>query len=198
MLRALLVLALASCTFSASTSGGSGQNPGPGPAPGSGGGTPPPAAARAPTVPKDHALYGRFEGSGADNACSSDAQCFKAGCGGEICSATKDMVSTCEVLPVSLPATASCGCVTGECLWWSSDGAQLAAAPAPETPATPPPGAKCGEKTCAGSEECIEYYGVAGPRGPRFQTCGIRCKKGQCPDGKKCVTIADGPGPVCQ
>jgi len=83
--------------------------------------------------------------------------------------------------------------------------------PTPATPDTPPgdpspanpgTGAVCGDKTCAGDEECISYYGVAGPAGPKFQECGIRCKPGSgnggCPDGKTCTTIADGPGPVCR
>ena len=60
----------------------------------------------------------------------------------------------------------------------------------------------CGDKTCAADEECIAYYGVAGPRGPQFQECGIRCKQGApndgCAAGKRCQTIADGPGPVCR
>ena len=51
-------------------------------------------------------------------------------------------------------------------------------------------------------EECISYYGIAGPRGPQFHECGIRCKQGApndgCADGKKCTTISDGPGPVCR
>jgi hypothetical protein len=60
----------------------------------------------------------------------------------------------------------------------------------------------CGDKTCAEGEQCISYYGIAGPRGPQFHECGIRCKQGAandgCADGKKCTTIADGPGPVCR
>lgn len=60
----------------------------------------------------------------------------------------------------------------------------------------------CGDKTCSAGEECISYYGIAGPRGPEFKECGIRCKKGEpndgCADGKRCTTIADGPGPVCR
>lgn len=67
-------------------------------------------------------------------------------------------------------------------------------------PANPPPGAACGDKTCGAGEQCIEYFGVAGPAGPRFKECGIPCnpQKGGCPDGMQCVTIADGPGPVCR
>ena len=153
------------------------------------------SAKRTALVPKDHAYHARLEGAGADNACSGDASCFKAGCSGEICAATKDVVSTCEALPVQIPASASCGCVEGQCIWWTADGSTLQAAPVEE----PKAGAACGNATCAPDEQCIEYYGVAGPRGPKFQSCGIPCGPGgKCPEGRKCVTIADGPGPVCQ
>ena len=66
-------------------------------------------------------------------------------------------------------------------------------------PADPGPGGPaCGDKTCAADEQCISYYGIAGPAGPKFQECGIPCQKGECPAGKVCQTIADGPGPVCR
>ena len=77
----------------------------------------------------------------------------------------------------------------------------------PADPGTPPAdpgtaGPACGDKTCATGEQCISYYGIAGPRGPKFQECGIPCSKGEpndgCPEGKRCQTIADGPGPVCR
>ncbi len=71
------------------------------------------------------------------------------------------------------------------------------------TTATPTPGSEatgpvCGDKTCAADEQCISYFGIAGPAGPKFQECGIPCQDGRCPEGKKCQTIADGPGPVCR
>ncbi|HRI66940.1 MAG TPA: hypothetical protein PK156_21990 [Polyangium sp.] len=66
----------------------------------------------------------------------------------------------------------------------------------------PPPSGNCGGKTCASGETCVSYYGIAGPRGPQFHDCVIPCKRGTtndgCPAGKKCATIADGPGDVCQ
>ncbi|MBL9107536.1 MAG: hypothetical protein JNL82_42005 [Myxococcales bacterium] len=79
----------------------------------------------------------------------------------------------------------------------SDVGASAGAASGGE-PATPGPA--CGDKTCAAGEQCIEYFGVAGPAGPRFKECGIPCnaQKNDCPDGLSCVTIADGPGPVCK
>jgi hypothetical protein len=65
-----------------------------------------------------------------------------------------------------------------------------------------PAAAKCGGQTCASGEQCISYYGIAGPRGPAMQECGIPCRRGEhndgCPQGKKCVTVADGPGDVCR
>ena len=47
---------------------------------------------------------------------------------------------------------------------------------------------------------CIEFYGIAGPAGPKLSSCEIPCDKpgAQCPHGQKCVTIADGPGQVCR
>lgn len=153
---------------------------------------------RVPLVHKDHALYNRLEGVAFANACDSDAACVRGGCSGEVCAATKDIMSTCEALPVTIPAAASCGCVAHQCTWWSDGSAKLEQA-ANEPPAPAEGGGACGEQTCAANETCIEYYGVAGPRGPKFQTCGIRCGEGgKCPDGLRCVTIADGPGPVCK
>ena len=52
---------------------------------------------------------------------------------------------------------------------------------------------------CARGLTCIKYYGVAGPRGPQFTSCEIRCSEGgHCPKGQTCNTIADGPGQVCR
>ena len=52
---------------------------------------------------------------------------------------------------------------------------------------------------CAPGLECIEYYGFAGPRGPKFASCEIRCRgAADCPAGQQCTTIADGPGTVCR
>ena len=75
-------------------------------------------------------------------------------------------------------------------------------APAPG-PAAPAPGPKisetCGDGDRCGEGECVTYYGFAGPRGPQFKSCEIRCTGGTaCPDGRTCMTIADGPGQVCR
>jgi len=63
----------------------------------------------------------------------------------------------------------------------------------------PKQGEGCAEGKCAAGLTCVEYYGIAGPRGPKFTSCEIPCVGGgRCPGGQKCVTIADGPGQVCR
>jgi len=58
--------------------------------------------------------------------------------------------------------------------------------------------AKCGAGDACAQGECVTYYGIAGPRGPQFKTCEIKCDKGKaCPSGMTCSTVADGPGQVC-
>ncbi|HSK00411.1 MAG TPA: hypothetical protein VK932_04185 [Kofleriaceae bacterium] len=70
-------------------------------------------------------------------------------------------------------------------------------APGPAT--LPQQGDPCAEGRCAAGLACVEYYGIAGPRGPRFTSCEIRCGAGgSCPAGQQCITIADGPGTVCR
>src|SRR4051812_24355525 len=61
-------------------------------------------------------------------------------------------------------------------------------------------GETCGANdACAPGLTCEKYQGVAGARGPQFKTCELRCgATTQCPDGKHCNTIADGPGRVCR
>ncbi len=60
--------------------------------------------------------------------------------------------------------------------------------------------AECGNLgVCAQGTECIEYYGIAGAAGPKMFACDTRCDaNGQCANGMKCVTMADGPGAVCR
>ncbi|MRG96914.1 hypothetical protein [Polyangium spumosum] len=64
------------------------------------------------------------------------------------------------------------------------------------------PSGSCGGRTCGAGESCASYYGIAGPRGPMFHECVVRCRRGEpndgCPSGKKCFTVADGPGDVCR
>lgn len=61
-------------------------------------------------------------------------------------------------------------------------------------------GEACGpDDRCAAGLTCLAYYGFAGPRGPQFKTCEIRCKdSATCPKGTVCVTVSDGPGQVCR
>lgn len=61
-------------------------------------------------------------------------------------------------------------------------------------------GEQCGEHdACGPGLECVSYYGIAGAKGPQFKSCEVKCADQKaCPDGKKCVTIADGPGQVCR
>ncbi len=60
-------------------------------------------------------------------------------------------------------------------------------------------GEPCEDATCEDAYTCVEYYGIAGPSGPKFTSCEIPCvDDDSCPEGQKCVTIADGPGQVCR
>jgi hypothetical protein len=78
---------------------------------------------------------------------------------------------------------------------------------APATPpATPAPatatklGDKCGDgDSCTAPATCVSYSGIAGPGGPTFKTCEVKCKDDSgCPDGTHCRVVADGPGHVCR
>jgi len=76
-----------------------------------------------------------------------------------------------------------------------------AAEPAPSWPKGGPGiGENCGAgDACAQGLTCVAYYGIAGPRGPQFKSCEIKCTgDGGCPADHKCITIADGPGQVCR
>ncbi|MEP6866149.1 MAG: hypothetical protein ABJE66_36350 [Deltaproteobacteria bacterium] len=78
--------------------------------------------------------------------------------------------------------------------------------PTPTPPSAPDAavatgGDKCGDKpACVAPATCVSYLGIAGARGPEFHSCEIKCtpKGKDCPTGKKCTTIADGPGSVCR
>jgi len=149
--------------------------------------------ARVPAVPSDHPLYARVEGEGHQNDCTSDADCKVTGCGGEVCSAEDNVQTTCEIQEWPQKG-ASCGCVNKECLWYRHAGSEP---PAHELPGQ---GKPCSSEGCAEGLSCVEYYGIAGPSGPKLSSCEISCVvgKGGCPDGQTCVRIADGPGEVCR
>jgi len=173
------------------------ERPNPPPAgPGDDGGQ---VVTRQPAVSATHPLFDRFEGTGFPNDCNADAECHTGGCSSEVCSADPGVVTTCEVLPVSLPANTSCGCVSGQCQWWNPEGLTL---PSPPPEPAPTEEASCAVTLCQPPTVCIEYYGIAGPQGPKFVSCEIPCnpadKKSRCPEGMSCVTIADGPGSVCR
>ena len=63
-------------------------------------------------------------------------------------------------------------------------------------------GQNCAAATdqCAVGLSCESYFGIAGAAGPQFSTCEIPCAQpgALCPLGQACVTVADGPGQVCQ
>jgi eight-cysteine-cluster-containing protein len=180
---------------------------GPTTSPGDDGGT---IVTRIPAVPATHPLFDRFEGTGFANDCSADADCHPGGCSSEVCSADPGVVTTCIALPVSLPENTSCGCVESQCQWWNADGITLPPVPAPEPEPDPEPEVSCATVSCQSPQVCLEYFGIAGPNGPKFVSCEVRCdptsltstgskkKADGCPSGTSCVTIADGPGSVCR
>lgn len=116
------------------------------------------AAPRAALFTADHPHQAAFEAPELVNECTADAECHRAGCGERVCSAEAEVMSTCEVLPVSLPADASCGCLEGACRWWSPSGATpIATAEPPPQPAGEPPVGPCATARCAAPTQCIEY-----------------------------------------
>lgn len=85
----------------------------------------------------------------------------------------------------------ACACAGGQPTTTSQPPA-TEPAPSPAPPPAPPE-PECGGKTCTPPEQCIRYYGIAGPSLPLF-TCGQPCtEQGECPAGLSCATIADGP-----
>jgi eight-cysteine-cluster-containing protein len=173
------------------------SRPAAGPAPQNGGGgattTAPVTAERTVVFPADHARHDVFEGPTFRNTCASDGECHAGGCSGEVCTAEEGVQTACVVHP-DQPRDATCGCVRDACVWYraeaaaSGDGAEAAQ------------GDPCADGRCAQGLSCVGYYGIAGPRGPRFTSCEIPCglAKSVCPEGQQCVTIADGPGAVCR
>ncbi len=88
--------------------------------------SPPPVAQPPPISPAE--LYAqcrsRVEGEETPSECSSDSDCTKAGCSGELCistaAAANGPMSTCEVRPC-FQVLQACGCVDGFCRWSVGD-----------------------------------------------------------------------------
>ena len=89
---------------------------------GCGAAAPPPAprlASRVPAVAPTSPHYAIFEGPSFRNDCHADADCKVGGCGGELCTAEPDVVTAC-VGYSDQPRDATCGCITGQCMWYRS------------------------------------------------------------------------------
>lgn len=165
----------------------------------------PSPAARAPLLPDDAAHFAAFEAPDMRNDCSADADCHASGCGRQVCSAEAEVMTTCQMLPIALPEDATCGCLSGSCAWYSPSGATMrpSEANAEGEPSSPEPAlasTSCATLLCSPPTRCIEYFGIAGPQGPKFASCEIPCEEGTmaCPEGLTCITVADGPGQVCR
>jgi hypothetical protein len=94
------------------------------------------------------------------------------------------------------PAPTGSGSAAGS----GSDSGTGSADPTQGPPQTGKIGQSCGAADACLEGTCVSYYGIAGPRGPEFKSCEIKCGSGAaaCPAGKQCITIADGPGLVCR
>jgi eight-cysteine-cluster-containing protein len=169
---------------------------------------------RSPAVPASSPNHDHFEGVAFRNACYDDRDCRASGCSQEVCSADRDVSTTCMEYP-DRPTGASCGCVQGQCIWYRVGPAPAAEAPPPPAPAAdagvklgpqaaaqaaaPDQGQPCPEGRCAPGLQCMSYFGIAGPRGGAITSCEIRCGGAHpCPRNQECVQIADGPGQVCR
>jgi hypothetical protein len=121
--------------------------------------------------------------------CEGDLTCVSfVGFGG-------NQLATCEIPcenDAACPEAQSCALVADGPGW-------VCQTTGSESDALPRQGEACPDARCADGLACIEYYGIAGPRGGTFTSCEIRCTKSDgCPSGQQCVTIADGPGEVCR
>lgn len=56
----------------------------------------------------------------------------------------------------------------------------------------------CTAASCPPSMQCLAWYGVSGPLGPKYMTCEIPCDPASpsCPNGLSCAGSGDGPPPV--
>jgi len=160
-----------------------------------------PPTTTGPTTPSTEqpAGPGRGEPCGADDACAPGLGCVRYyGIAGPRGPEFRSCESRCS--PTG-------GCPDGTTCITIADGpGQVCRKSEPTTPAStdkpaaPGRGETCGANdACAPGLECVKYRGIAGARGPEFKSCETRCRDGKgCPDGTKCITIADGPGQVCR
>lgn len=149
----------------------------------------------------DHPHRAVFEAPEIEDECTADADCHRAGCGDRICSAQAEVMSTCEVLPVSLPADATCGCLDGACRWWSpSEATPIATAEPQPVHADEPAVGPCATVRCAAPTQCIEYFVNEAPQGRMVAACEVPCaaEEPACPPDMGCITLVDGPGRVCR
>jgi eight-cysteine-cluster-containing protein len=138
------------------------------------------------TVSPTDPHFGRFEGTGYDNACQTDADCGTGGCSGEVCAADDQTIyTTCEAI---IGPAGGCQCVDNQCQWAETFCPH-------EMPGV---GQGCGPAgLCAEGLTCMTYCGISCAF--QFSTCEISCLDGNpCPDGLVCMTIYDGPGTVCR
>lgn len=106
-----------------------------------------------------------------------------------------------SVQPGPMPVPAGSGSDTGSAAGSDSGSGAGSQDPTQGPPQTGKIGQSCGAADACLEGACVKYYGIAGPRGPEFKSCEIKCGgtgAAPCPSGKQCVTIADGPGQVCR
>lgn len=75
-----------------------------------------------PPTPVSENVFRNDDGSlkYAVGTCSTDSDCYVAGCSSEMCADTLDLITTCEVKPDAPdPSMYSCGCYEGNCAWIS-------------------------------------------------------------------------------
>ncbi|MEO8552163.1 MAG: hypothetical protein ABI678_19430 [Kofleriaceae bacterium] len=112
-------------------------------------------------------------------------------------------VTGAELHSCEIPCGGGVTCPTGQGCMTVRDGPGQVCVATGAPPPVPVPesgqGKACTDGKCGAGLECIEYYGIAGPRGPKFTSCEIRCSADKpCTKPQRCVTIADGPGQVCR
>ena len=115
------------------------------------------------------------------------------------------LVAACTKEPQTQVGPNSPGTTTGSAMEPGTAGSGTGTTTGTGTGHTPTAtdGPKLGEPCAAGDVcgegSCVKYYGIAGPRGPEFKSCELRCDaQSRCDGGRQCVTVADGPGQVCR